>query len=156
MVAGALCQRARAGGGNRALVLLDLAMPRDVDAAAGQLPGVTVLGQDSLRGAGSALVSAQARDVADVRAIVMDELAARVSARNAARVAPTVVALRAKAAEVVETELARLGGKLGDLDDQAHAEIAQAMHRVVDKLLHGWRPRSGVNNDVTWLLLWGC
>src|SRR5207248_11704938 len=52
------------------------------------------------------------------------------------RVAPTVVALRAKAAEVVEAELARLGGRLGALDTQAHEEITLAMHRVVDKLLH--------------------
>jgi glutamyl-tRNA reductase len=145
-----------ANGEPRPLVLLDLALPRDVEPGVAGLPGVTVLGLDSLQEAGAIMAATQAQDVADVRAIVMDELTARVSARNAARVAPTVVALRAKAAEVVETELARLGGKLGDLDDQAHAEIAQAMHRVVDKLLHGWRPRSGVNNDVTWLLLWGC
>jgi len=44
--------------------------------------------------------------------------------------------LRAKAVKVVEAELARLGGRVGQLDDRAHAEIAQAMHRVVDKLLH--------------------
>jgi glutamyl-tRNA reductase len=47
-----------------------------------------------------------------------------------------VVALRAKAADVVDGELARLAGKLGSLDDRAHREIAVAMRRVVDKLLH--------------------
>jgi hypothetical protein len=87
-------------------------------------------------GGGAIMACAQAPDVAAVRAIVAGELAARVSARRAARVAPAVVALRAKAATVVETELARLGGKLGELDDQARAEIAQAMHRVAGKLLH--------------------
>ena len=46
------------------------------------------------------------------------------------------MALRAKDVEVVETELARPGGKLGDIDDQTHAQIAQAMHRVAAKLLH--------------------
>jgi glutamyl-tRNA reductase len=74
--------------------------------------------------------------VAAVRAIVAEEFAARVSARHAARVAPTVVALRAKAAEVVEAELDRLAGRLGPLDERATGEIAQAMRRVVDKLLH--------------------
>ena len=103
---------------------------------AGQLPGVSVLGLDSLQDAGATMAAAQAQDVAAVRAIVTEELAARLSARQAARVAPTVVALRAKAVEVVEAELARLGGRLGRLDGRAHAEIAQAMHRVVDKLLH--------------------
>ena len=47
-----------------------------------------------------------------------------------------MVALRAKAVEVVEAELARLAGKLGEIDDRTRAEIAQAMHRVMDKLLH--------------------
>jgi glutamyl-tRNA reductase len=120
----------------RPLVLLDLALPRDVDPGVAVLPGVSVLGLESLQDAGAALAPAHAGDVAAVRAIVAEEMAARSFARHAARVAPTVVALRAKAAEVVERELARLAGRLGELDDRAHGEIALAMHRVVDKLLH--------------------
>jgi len=125
-----------ARGETRPLVLLDLALPRDVEPGVAGLPGVTVLGLDSLQEAGAIMAATQAQDVADVRAILAEELAARLSAMQAARVAPTVVALRAKAVKVVEAELARLGGRLGRLDDRAHAEIAQAMHRVVDKLLH--------------------
>ena len=135
MVTAALGERQPAGG-TRPLVLLDLALPRDVDPKAGRLPGVTVIGLESLQDAGASLAASQAGDVAAVRAIVAEELAARASARHAARVAPTVVALRAKAVEVVEAELARLAGKLGEIDDRARAEIAQAMHRVMDKLLH--------------------
>jgi glutamyl-tRNA reductase len=133
VVAGALRLRQPA---NRPLVLLDLALPRDVEHGVRDLPGVSVLGLESLADAGATQAATQAQDVAAVRAIVTEELAARLSARHAARVAPTVVALRAKAVEVVEAELARLGGRLGRLDDRAHAEITQAMHRVVDKLLH--------------------
>ena len=136
MVTEALHRRDPAGGEARPLVLLDLALPRDVEPGAGDLPGVSVLGLDTLQSSGAAMAVTQAQDEAAVRAIVAEELAARLSARQAARVAPTVVALRAKAVEVVEAELARLGGRLGRLDDRAHAEIAQAMHRVVDKLLH--------------------
>jgi len=133
--------RARAGGaggeaGARPLVLLDLALPHDVDRGADALPGVSVLGLDSLEEAGTAAAAVQAEDVAAVRAILAEELAARVSARHAARVSPTVIALRAKAAEVVEAELDRLAGKLGPLDDRAKAEISLAMQRVAHKLLH--------------------
>jgi glutamyl-tRNA reductase len=135
MVARALRLRTGAGAA-RPLVLLDLALPHDVDRDAAGLPGVTVLGLDSLEDAGLAIAATQAGDVAAVRAIVAEEFAARVSARHAARVAPTVVALRAKAAEVVEAELDRLSGRLGPLDERATGEIAQAMRRVVDKLLH--------------------
>ena len=136
LVAGALRAREDPDGAGRPLVFLDLALPRDVDPGAAGLPGVSVISLESLQDAGAALTAAHAEDVAAVRAIVTEELAARVSARHAARVAPTVAALRAKAGEVVEAELARLAGKLGEIDDRARAEIAQAMHRVMDKLLH--------------------
>ncbi len=136
MVATALRLRAGGAAGPQPLVLLDLALPHDVDRAAAELPGVSVLGLDSLEDAGLAVAAAQADDVAAVRAIVAEELAARVSARHAARVSPTVIALRAKAAEVVEAELDRLTGKLGPLDERAKAEISLAMQRVAHKLLH--------------------
>ena len=118
------------------LVLLDLAMPRDVDPAVADLPGVSVIGLDELRGTGEAAVGAA--EVAAVRAIVEEEFAAYGSAVRAAQVTPTVVALRAKAATVVDAELERLGGRLSEHGVSGHAleEIAQTVRRVVDKLLH--------------------
>ena len=136
MAAEALRLRPGAGRETRPLVMLDLALPHDVDRAAAALPGVSVLGLDSLEAAGLAVAVTQADDVAAVRAIVAEELAARVSARHAARVSPTVIALHAKAAEVVEAELDRLTGKLGPLDERAKAEISRALQRVAGKLLH--------------------
>ncbi len=65
-----------------------------------------------------------------------EELAAHASASRAATVSPTVVALRAKAARVVEAELARLAGRLDQVDAAAMDEIAKSMRRVTDKLLH--------------------
>ena len=120
----------------RPLVLLDLAMPRDVDPAAAALPGVSVIGMEELRGSGGAAVGAD--EVAAVRVIVEEEFAAYGSAVRAARVTPTVVALRAKAATVVDAELARLTGRLSEdgLSGDVLEEIAQTVRRVVDKLLH--------------------
>ncbi len=89
------------------LVILDLAMPRDVEPAAASLPGVVLIGMDQLAEHATAI---RDDDVAAVRAILEAELAAYQSAMDAARVAPTVVALRAKAAKVVDAELARLAG----------------------------------------------
>jgi glutamyl-tRNA reductase len=118
------------------LVVLDLAMPRDVEPAVAELPGVVLIGIDTLTGHESA--AATDDDVAAVRAIVESELAAYHSALDAARVAPTVVALRAKAAKVVDSELTRLTGRLtaDGLSGHAMDEIAQTVRRVVDKLLH--------------------
>ena len=125
----------------RPLVFLDLAMPRDVDPQVAALPGVTVIGMDELAAAGrsaTALVGV-ADEVAAVRAIVEDEFSAYRAAAHAVQVTPTVVALRAKAAEVVDAELARLAGRLqgaDGLDPHALDEIARTVRRVVDKLLH--------------------
>jgi glutamyl-tRNA reductase len=124
----------------RRLVLLDLAMPRDVapgvaDLAGSAGNGVSVIDMDTLRGTGGGVGD---DEVAAVRAIVEDEFAAYGSAVRAARVTPTVVALRAKAATVVDAELARLAGRLSEESVSGHAleEIAQTVRRVVDKLLH--------------------
>jgi glutamyl-tRNA reductase len=122
-------------GARGPLVVLDLAMPRDVEPAVAGLPGVVVIGMDRLSEHGT---DAGADDVAAVGAICEAELAAYQSAVDAARVAPTVVALRAKAATVVDAELARLAGRLSadGLSTRTLDEIAQTMRRVVDKLLH--------------------
>jgi glutamyl-tRNA reductase len=71
-----------------------------------------------------------------VRRIIAEELAAYGSASRAAAVSPTIVALRAKAASVVEAELARLAGRLGRLDAAAMDEVAKSLRRLTDKLLH--------------------
>jgi glutamyl-tRNA reductase len=134
LLSAALAARPRPAG-RGPLVVLDLAMPRDVEPAVAGLPGVAVIGMDRLSEHGT---DPGADDVAAVRAICEAELAAYQSAVDAARVAPTVVALRAKAATVVDTELARLAGRLSadGLSARALDEIAQTMRRVVDKLLH--------------------
>ncbi|MFF9018341.1 glutamyl-tRNA reductase [Streptomyces sp. NPDC014870] len=116
------------------LALLDLAMPRDIDAAAHRMPGVRLVDIESL--AEASADAPMAADVDQVRSIVSDEVAAFGAAQRAAHITPTVVALRTMAADVVAGEVARLEGRLPDLDDKQRAEITQTVRRVVDKLLH--------------------
>ncbi|WP_369391068.1 glutamyl-tRNA reductase [Streptomyces sp. CG1] len=114
--------------------LLDLAMPRDIDAAVHRLAGVRLVDIESL--AEASADAPMAADVDQVRRIVSDEVAAFGAAQRAAHITPTVVALRTMAADVVAGEIARLDGRLPDLDERQRGEIRQAVHRVVDKLLH--------------------
>ncbi|MFI5666496.1 glutamyl-tRNA reductase [Streptomyces sp. NPDC051704] len=116
------------------LALLDLAMPRDIDAAVHRIPGVRLVDIESL--AGASADAPMAADVDAVRGIVAEEVAAFGAAQRAAHITPTVVALRAMAAEVVAMEVARLDGRLPDLDERQRAEVTQTVRRVVDKLLH--------------------
>lgn len=116
------------------LFLLDLAMPRDIDAAVHRLAGVRLVDIESL--AEASADAPMAADVDQVRRIVADEVAAFGAALRAAHITPTVVALRTMAADVVAGEIARLDGRLPGLDDKQRGEITQTVRRVVDKLLH--------------------
>jgi glutamyl-tRNA reductase len=126
----------------RPLVVVDLALPRDVDPGVAALPGVHVIDLALLQGERAATPGrptagpVAADDIAAAHAMVEAETALLRAERQAAAVAPTVSALRTQAAEVVEAELLRLSGRLPDLDTRTRAEIARTVHRVVDKLLH--------------------
>ncbi len=124
------------------LVVVDLALPRDVDPAVATLPGVHVVDLATLQGERAGhpgrpvAGSVAADDVAAAHALVELETSLLRAERQAAAVAPTVSALRSQAAEVVDAELLRLSTRLPDLDARARAEIARTVRRVVDKLLH--------------------
>ena len=123
-----------AGRPGRPLVVLDLALPRDVDPTAHDLDGVTVVSLETL--AGDFATTEHAADVEATREIVGEEVAAFLGRQRAVGVAPTVVALRAMADAVVQAELVRLAGRVPDLDPRSRAELEQTVVRVVGKLLH--------------------
>ena len=116
------------------LVLCDLGMPRDIDAAVAGLPGVCVIDMERLQREPAARAAAAHTDAA--REIVATEVAAYLAGQRMAEVTPTVTALRRRAAEVVDTELLRLEHRLPGLDDVQRDEVARTVRRVVDKLLH--------------------
>jgi glutamyl-tRNA reductase len=130
---GLIVEFATIGPRERPLVVLDLALPRDVDPRTGDLPQVTYIDLDDLRARG-AMVSDD--DVEAATAIVAAELRDYLAEQQQLAVAPTVTALRARANQVVETELDRLNTRLPSLDDQARREVADAVRRAVEKVLH--------------------
>ena len=125
---------ALAARGMRPQVYLDLALPHDVELEVDDLVGATRVGLaelgDDLAG------SERAPQVTEAADLVTAEVAAFVTSRSATEVAPTVTALRARAREVVDDEVARLERRLGHLDERDRAEVRKTVHRVVEKLLH--------------------
>ena len=124
----------RAGRRTDPLVLLDLAVPRDVEPEVAELPGVLVVDIDRLATelpAGPA--AADARAVAE---IVTAEVETFVTWLRGADVAPTVAALRGRADEVVGAELRRLAKRRPELTEEQRGEVAHTLHRVVQRLLH--------------------
>ncbi len=134
LVTRARALRLEAGGGDQLLV--DLALPRDVEPSVAELPGVHLVDLAALR----ARLSGADLDVDAARTVVAAELAEHLAAARAAQVGPTVAALRARAGEVVDAEMGRLvartsrGGE--PLDPRVRTELETTVHRVVEKLLH--------------------
>jgi glutamyl-tRNA reductase len=125
-------QMVRTASAGRPFGVLDVALPRDVDPAAGRLPGVTLVTLANL----ADTAGGSKHDIEEVRRIVGEETAAFEATRRAASVTPTVVALRAMASSLVDAELTRLDRKLPGLEEAERAEVARTIHRVVDKVLH--------------------
>jgi glutamyl-tRNA reductase len=112
--------------------VLDVALPRDVAPEAARIPGVTLVTLADLAGT----AGGSEHDIDEVRRIVGEETGSFEATRRAASVAPTVVALRAMATELVDSELARLERRLPGLDETQRHEVARTIQRVVDKVLH--------------------
>ena len=129
--------RGAAARDGRPQLFVDLALPRDVEPMhewPAPIPGVEVLDLHAL----STLLEGRAdqHQVTQVSDLVTGEVAAFLARRREKAVAPTVAALRTRAAQVVAAEMGRLDQRLPQLDDQARAEVALAVHRIVEKLLH--------------------
>ena len=121
---------ARAG---RELLIIDVAVPRDVDPAAADLPGVTLLDMDDLRAFADAGLAERRREATRARDIVDEEVARYREASTARQVAPVVASLREQVEAIRSAEVARLAGKLSDDERAALDAISKG---VVAKLLH--------------------
>ncbi|HET8642327.1 MAG TPA: glutamyl-tRNA reductase [Pseudonocardiaceae bacterium] len=116
------------------LVILDLAIPRNVDPEAADLPGVVLIDIEQL---GARLSERPAAgDLAAADHIVAVEVEVFLTWLRGTDVAPAVAALRARADEVVTVELRRLAQRRPDLTEEQRREIANTVRRVVQRLLH--------------------
>ncbi|MCB1250232.1 MAG: glutamyl-tRNA reductase [Acidimicrobiales bacterium] len=124
---------ARAG---RPLLIVDVAVPRDVDPAAGDLDGVTLLDMDDLRAFAESGVAERRREVAAVRTIIDDEVQRFVAVASAREVAPLVASLHTLGEQVRAGELERFAGRLGELDERQRELLDALTKGIVAKLLH--------------------
>jgi glutamyl-tRNA reductase len=118
------------------LLIVDVAVPRDVDPAAAELPNVTLLDMDDLRSFAEAGVGERQLEVASVQRVIADELERFVGVSTAREVSPLVASLRARGDEVRRSELERLAGRLDGLDDRQREAVEAITKGIVAKLLH--------------------
>ena len=120
----------------RPLLVVDVALPRDVEPAAADIEGVTLLDMDDIRAFAEAGRADRLREVDRVMAIVDDEVA-RYGATVAERqVAPLVAGLRERAERVRQGELQRFRGRLDGLDLKQREAVDAVTRGILAKLLH--------------------
>ena len=122
-------------GRDRPLVVLDLGVPRDVEPGVRELPGVVLADLDALR-AVLETDEGPRHEVERVRALIGQETAAFMGGQREARLAPTIRALRARAEQVRQGELAKASARLAGLDAQQRAAVEAVTRGLVNKLLH--------------------
>ncbi len=120
----------------RPLLIVDVAVPRDVDPSVTTLPAVTLLDMDDLRTFAELGIAERRREIATVQAIVDDEVERYFEAVAAREVAPLVAGLRERAETIRSAELERYAARLADLTPRERAAVEGLTKGIVNKLLH--------------------
>lgn len=118
----------------RPLLLLDLAVPRNVARSCAGIDGVELLGLADLREVTDRRVTGRVIEAA--REIVEEEAREFLAWQRAWEVEPTIKALRARAEEIRRGELDRLASTLEDLDEQQREDVEALSRSIVNTLLH--------------------
>jgi glutamyl-tRNA reductase len=120
---------------NRPLFIIDIAMPRDVEAAAGEIEDVFLYNIDDLQATVRENLARRTSEVARAEAIVAEEVEKFGAWFRARGAVPTVVALRERFETIRRAELERLDFKLSTLPPEARARVDEITHLIVEKLL---------------------
>jgi glutamyl-tRNA reductase len=121
----------------RPLVVVDLALPRDIDPDVAGIPGVTLFDLTDLRAASTDALAERRRHLPDVERLVAADVENFLQEAAARQMGPFVSALRCRVEEVRRAELQRWQGRIGPLNPEALAVVEAVTAGVVAKLLHG-------------------
>ncbi len=128
------------------LLIVDIAVPRDVDGAVAALPGVSLLDLDNLRDWAAKGIEKRSAEAASVRVIVGEEVerfSIDVTSRQAA---PLVAQLHEHAESIRLAELDRFSARLSSLDATQRAAVEAVTKGIIAKLMHS--PSVRLKEDV--------
>jgi len=127
---------ARGSAGDRPLLVVDIAVPRDVEHAAGDLPGVTLRDLHDLRDWAQQGVDARAKETNEVRSIIVQEVARFGEVMVERQAAPLIAELHERAEQIRQAEVERYVAQLGGLTKQDREAVESLTKSIVAKLLH--------------------
>jgi glutamyl-tRNA reductase len=136
IVGAAVVRAAMARRADRPLVLVDLAVPSDVERDAGDVPGVRLFDVDDLRAGLDDAMAARLREVPGVEAVVEEEVEAFARRYRELEVEPLLSELRKQAESIRARELERALDDLGEVDPAVAERMEHLSRTLVTRLLH--------------------
>jgi glutamyl-tRNA reductase len=131
----AMVQDAMRSRRTRPLFIIDIAVPRDVEASAAKLDQVFLYDIDDLQTIVKENLTRRGAELERAEAIVSEEVARFASWMQSREITPTVVALRQRFEAIRKAELTRLEPKLAGLPPEARARLDEITHLIIEKLL---------------------
>ena len=122
--------------GGRAMLVVDIGVPRNIDPGAGEVFGVTLLDIDDLRAYGEQSLEQRRQEIGKVRDIIAEALDRHRLDRDAREVAPLVRALREHAESLRTGELGRSRAFLEALEPAQRDAVEALTQALLNKLLH--------------------
>jgi glutamyl-tRNA reductase len=120
----------------RALLLIDIAVPRDIDPACGELDGVSLYDIDDLQAVAARNLSTRAEESPQALAIVEEEIQRFARWLGQLDALPTVSALRNHGSDIVEQVLAENSGRWESASERDLARVDAIARAVMSRLLH--------------------
>lgn len=131
-----MLRSAMSGRGGRPITIVDIAVPRDVEPEAADIPGVSLFDLDSLKGLNENGESLRLREVPRVERIIEEGLDALSLAMAENSLRPVIGSLWLKASSIRQEVLDRTRARVPNLDDASWAHVERLASALVNKLLH--------------------
>jgi glutamyl-tRNA reductase len=120
----------------RRLVVVDTAVPRDVEPSAGELRGVTLIDLDAIQHEVASNLSAREEEAQRAAPIIEEEVASFAHWLAALEVAPTISALHERGRAAVERALRENAPRWHSLSDDDRERVELIARAVISDLLH--------------------
>jgi len=121
---------------NRPLLLIDIAVPRDIEPAAGEMENVYLYNIDNLQDIVDENLQSRKREARLAETIIEEEVSKYSDWVRELEAVPTIVSLRAKAEAIVQVEIVKAAPWLETMKDEERQKVQALVNAVVNKLLH--------------------
>lgn len=120
----------------RKIMMIDIAVPRDIDPEIGKLPGVTLLDIDDIQNVVDSSLAERKKAAVAAEGIIEEELEEFMQWLGTQFVVPTISSLKQRGEEIKQKELRRAYNRLGELSDHDRKVIGSMANSIINQLLH--------------------